>query len=192
MLETLENIDRSLLLAINGCNSPLLDIVFWQISAGWVFFPLWIFLAVYIYKVRKIKFLLTGVVCVAFVILFSDQSSNLMKKTYKRYRPTHNLEIKEKIHVVNNYYGGQFGFFSGHAANNFGAAIFLFLCLNWVKSKYRYALFLWPLLVGYSRAYLGVHYPSDILIGALDGMLWGFVFYKVFDYLIKKWNVETV
>ena len=192
MLESLEYIDRSLLLAINGANSSLLDVIFWQISEGWVLLPLWIFLIWYIVKQKSLKFLLIVLLCSAFVILFCDQSANIVKHSVERYRPTHNLEIKEQIHIVNDYRGGQFGFFSSHAANAMGVAVFLFLVLASIGARQRCFIFLWPLVVGYSRIYLGVHYPSDILMGMLDGLLWGLVFFKVFQYLSKKLNAEAV
>ena len=191
MFESLENIDQSLLLSINGCNSPFTDSFFWAVSAGWIFLPFWIFLSIYIGKRKKVKYLFTAIICLVFTILFCDQSSNLAKKSVERYRPTHNLELKEKIHLVNDYKGGQFGFFSGHSANTFGAATFLFLILKWVNRKRRFLIFLWPVLVGYSRMYLGVHYPSDIFFGAIDGIIIGFIFYKVFTFLLQKFNVEN-
>ncbi len=191
MFETLENIDHSLLLQINSCYSPLADDFFWLVSAGWIFLPLWIFLSIYIVKSKKIKYFLTASLCIAFTILFCDQSSNLVKNTVQRYRPTHNLELKEKVHLVNEYKGGKFGFFSAHSANTFGVAAFLFLCLNWVNKKYRLSIFIWPIIVGYSRIYLGVHYPSDIFFGAIDGILFGIIFYKVFVYLNQKLNAAS-
>lgn len=191
MFETLEHIDKTILLAINGFNSSLLDIIFWHISAGWIFLPLWVFISLYIYRAKPAKYLVTAIICISMLVLFSDQSSNLVKNNYQRYRPTHNLLIKKQIHTVDNYIGGTYGFFSGHAANTFGVATFLVMCLHWAPGKKRYLLFLWPLIVGYSRIYLGVHYPSDIFFGAMNGMVWGFLFYVLFKILIKKWNVET-
>lgn len=186
MFETLENIDRELFFRINGCHSPLADSFFWLVSATWIFTPLWLFLAVYIYKTKNLKFLLTALLCMVLVFAVTDQSSTRVKKAVQRYRPTHNIEIGNQVHTVNDYKGGQFGFFSGHAANSFGSATFLFLMLAWVRPRYRYLIFIWPLLVGYSRIYLGVHYPSDILIGFLDGLFWGYLGYELFRYIFKR------
>lgn len=188
MFDTLKHIDREIFLAINGLHTPLADSFFWLVSEGWIFLPLWLFLSVYIFKIKKLRFLLTGALSIAFVILFSDQSSTLVKKTIQRYRPTHNVEISNQVHVVNDYRGGKFGFFSGHAANTFGVASFLLFMLAWVRPRYRYLIYLWPIVVGYSRIYLGVHYPSDILFGFLDGLLWGYLGYKFFKYLFRKQN----
>ncbi|MBK7668549.1 MAG: phosphatase PAP2 family protein [Sphingobacteriaceae bacterium] len=191
MFETLEHIDRAILLAINGAHHPVLDVFFWHASAEWIFIPFWLLVIWYIHKQRGIKYLGTVLLCVAFIILFCDQSTNIVKHSVKRYRPTHNLEIQDQVHIVNNYRGGQYGFFSGHSSNNTGVAVFLFLVLTQLKCRYRYWIFFFPPIIEYSRMYLGVHYPSDILVGTLDGILFGIIFYKVFQYLSKKWNVEA-
>lgn len=180
MIETLKAIDQSLFLMINGAHAPLADTFFWLISESWVFIPLWIYFAYVIYKQKNTKVLITALLAVALIIVFSDQSSNLIKKTVKRYRPTHHHVIGEKVHIVNDYRGGQYGFFSSHAANAFGVAFFVFLYFRKLGRRNNFLIFLWPLFVGYSRIYLGVHYPGDILFGALDGCLWGFIFYKLF------------
>lgn len=190
MFETLEHIDRTILLAINGAHHPVLDSFFWAASAEYIFIPLWLFVVWYIYTKKGWKYLATSMICIALIILFCDQSTNIVKHSVKRYRPTHNLEIKDKIHVVNDYRGGPYGFFSGHSSNNTGVAVFLFLVLGQLKNRYRYWIFIFPPIIEYSRMYLGVHYPSDILVGTLDGILFGVLLYKFFEYLTIKWKVE--
>lgn len=191
MFEYLEQIDRSILLTINGACHPALDEFFWFVSAEWMFLPVALFLLWYIYKQRSIKYLNLTLLSIALIILFCDQSSTLVKKSVKRYRPTHNLEICDQLHIVHDYRGGQYGFFSGHSSNTTGVAVFLFLLLGQLKAKHRWLIFLWPAVTEYSRMYLGVHYPSDIFFGTLDGLLWGIVFFKLFDYIKKKKNVEV-
>ncbi len=169
-------------------HTPLADDFFWLVSEGWIFIPVFAFIALHIFKIKKIKFLLVSLLFVAFTIVFCDQSSNLVKKSVQRYRPTHNLILKDQVHIVNDHRGGTFGFFSAHSANTMGVAVFLFFCLSWVPKKYRVLIFIWPLLAGYSRVYLGVHYPADVFFGFLDGILWGYVFYKVFERVFLKFN----
>ncbi|MBN2776486.1 MAG: phosphatase PAP2 family protein [Bacteroidales bacterium] len=176
MKDFLENIDHLLLLFFNGLNAPGLDQIMFFISSKWSWLPIVILFVVLIVRKYRGKFwipLLAAIICFA----ITDQASHLTKESVKRYRPTHNLEISEKIHVVNDYKGGQYGFFSGHAANSFGLAL---ITLLFVRNKYyTYILIAWAILVSYSRMYLGVHYPSDILVGAVVGAvvafgLWSF------------------
>src|SRR5690606_4235929 len=118
------------------------------------------------------------IVGIALTIALADQvTSALMKPYFMRLRPTHEPDLARLVHTVNQYKGGKFGFASSHAANTFGVATFLFLAL---KDSYRYTglLFLWAGAVSYTRIYLGVHYPGDILAGALVGAFFGCVTYK--------------
>ena len=175
MIETIENIDHKLLLFFNGLHFDWLDPIMVAISSKWFWLPVVGFFVYFIIKKYKNKFwipLLAAVICFA----ITDQSSHLTKENYKRYRPTHNLELTEKVHVVNDYKGGQYGFFSGHATNSFGLAL---ITLLFVKRKtYTYIIIAWAVLVSYSRIYLGVHFPSDIFIGVLVGLSVAFLVWK--------------
>jgi undecaprenyl-diphosphatase len=192
MFEQLRNIDRNLLLAINSHKSPFLDSLMWQFSSTIPTVTLILVFAYFFYKRFGQK--KTAEFILACVILFActDSTSNLAKHTFKRYRPTHNLEIKNQVKKVNNYEGGKYGFFSGHSATTFGLAMFLFLCAKWLKPKLKLLFFIYPLIVVYSRMYLGVHYPSDIFLGMLDGFFFaGLVFY-IFNKYFFKFNEEKI
>ncbi|MGZ3885513.1 MAG: phosphatase PAP2 family protein [Bacteroidia bacterium] len=189
MVEWLKHIDEVVFFIINELHTPLLDQLMWLVSGGLIFLPLFILIGWQIYKLKKYRYFLTVLLSIIFIIVFCDQSSTLVKRAVQRYRPTHNLVIKERVHVVNDYRGGQFGFFSGHAANTFGVATFLFFVLSWWKR--RYLLFLWPLIVIYSRIYLGVHYPSDVLFGMMDGIIIGSIMYRLFKFAVVKFNYEA-
>jgi undecaprenyl-diphosphatase len=191
MFEYLEQIDRSVLLAINRTCHPVMDEFFWYVSEVWVFFPVFIFLIWFIYKQKGIRYLNIAFLSIALIILFCDQTTNLVKHKVQRYRPTHNLEICNQVHIVHDYRGGQYGFFSGHSSNTTGVAVFLFMLLGQMKAKHRWLIFLWPAVTEYSRMYLGVHYPSDIFTGTLCGIVYGILFYKLFEYLKKKYNAEV-
>ncbi|MEO8762078.1 MAG: phosphatase PAP2 family protein, partial [Bacteroidia bacterium] len=95
--------------------------------------------------------------------------------------PTHNMELKDKIYVVNEYRGGQYGYVSSHATNAFAVAFFIFLLIKSKQKKWmKISLFLWAFIFCYTRIYLGVHYPFDLFSGALLGTLLAFLFYKIF------------
>jgi undecaprenyl-diphosphatase len=186
MLEWLEHIDRIIFLKVNGLHSAFLDAVIPALT----WFPTWIplFLVALYFLYRRYKNRVWIIlVSAALMILCADQSANLFKNTLvKRYRPTHNLQIRGQVHVVDNYRGGQYGFVSGHAANSFALAVFLVFLFRDQKWKLKIWFIVWALLVCYTRIYLGVHYPLDIIGGALLGTLWAFVFYHFFVWADKK------
>jgi undecaprenyl-diphosphatase len=190
MFETLKQLDGQLLLRINSQHTPLLDEVMWFFSKTW---PTVVFVLIFSFFVyRKLTIKKAAEIMLGCAITFAccDLSSTLFKENIKRYRPTHNENIKKKIHLVHGYEGGRYGFFSGHSANTFGIIIFLFLCGGYLKFRFRWLYFLYPLIVVYSRMYFGVHYPSDILGGFLDGLLFGTLVFFIMNKYFLKFNNE--
>jgi undecaprenyl-diphosphatase len=186
MIEWLEDIDRKLFLAINGANSESLDTIMFWVSNKLTWIPFYILLSVFVVLFFKRR---SWIVFIAVVplILLTDQGANMFKNTFaKRYRPCHNLELAGKVHVVGNC-GGTHGFFSSHAANTMGLAVFLGLLFIRHKKWILPALILWAILIAYSRVYCGVHYPADVIAGMLWGTLWGWIaFFIVNRYLSKQ------
>jgi len=187
MFELIENFDKQLFLWLNGMHSPLLDDVMYYVSAMWIFTPFYLFLVWLLVKTLDLKKSIIAILFIGLLIGFADQTSTRVKHSVKRYRPTHNLEIKHQVHTVNDYKGGVYGFFSGHASNSFGIAMYLLLLLQAKRPYIKWWLLAWAGLTSYSRIYLGVHYPSDILLGMLSGIFWGYVVYKLVNYVFKKY-----
>ena len=185
MLEYLDQLDRAVLLYLNGLHSDTMDEVMVFISGKWSWLPLYVFIIGYTaLKYKKKSWIYIGAIFLTFV-LTDVISSQVFKKGIKRFRPSHNVEITEQLHLPDGK-GGKYGFFSSHAANTFGLA--MFLCLLFYKERRVWCLMLfWAFVVSYSRIYLGKHYPLDILCGALFGVLMAiFVKRIIVDYLLKK------
>ena len=180
MDSALESIDKDLLVKINSLNSEFLDRLMWQLSEIYIVLPLGFLLVYFYYRRYQLKNTVSLLLCIGIVIACTDISSNMVKHAVKRARPTHNKELKDKLHLVNGYTGGKYGFFSSHAANTVGVTTFLFLAASWIRKRLRFLFFSIPLLIIYSRMYLGAHYPSDVFIGSIDGIIFGYVVFIIF------------
>lgn len=179
MIDYLNTIDTSLFLSINGWHSPFFDGLMVFVSGKLSWLPLYIFLLYLIIRQYKWKSWLV-LVFIGLLILASDQLSvHAFKNAFQRLRPCYNEELKLLVHTVTGC-GGQFGFVSSHAANSFVLVSFVSLLLHKTYKWLPPALLLWGLLIAYSRVYLGVHYPGDVLGGAVLGVLIGWAFYYTF------------
>ena len=184
MFQTLESIDRKLLLLINGWNSPFFDSVMWFISGKLTWLPLYaVLLWLVIRKAGRNWWI--ALIGIGLTVALADSISvHCFKNVVMRYRPTHNLELEGILHIVNGYHGGWYGFVSSHAANTFGVATFICLILRhkaaWI------GLMAWAALVCYSRMYIGAHYPADIVCGGLLGALCGYAVYRLYQWFCGK------
>lgn len=183
MMEQLIELDRELFLFLNGLHTPWLDPVMVLLSKALFWIPLYIFLLFHIFKVYKNNSwaVLLGI---GLTILLADQiTSSLMKPFFERLRPSQEPSLEGLVHLVSNYRGGPFGFASSHAANTFGTAAFLSLLFKATKPWIVW-LFLWAGVVSYTRIYLGVHYPGDILAGGVIGILSALLSFRLYSKLI--------
>ncbi len=189
MLETLKHIDRYLLLAINSGHTGLLDIAMQSLSGTIIWLPLYAYILYWFYrKYRKnfVWFLLS----IGLLIFLADRSSVLLfKDVFHRLRPCHNPALQDLIHLVHNHCGGRYGFVSSHATNTAALAVFV-LRLAPQDKILRLGLPLFVVLVGYSRVYLGVHYPSDILGGWIWGTALGLGLSFLWKIFLQKRSVE--
>jgi len=153
----------------------MLDPVMFWVSKTLVWLPLFVVILFLVIRTFHWKTIIV-ILSAALLITLSDQLTNLSKNGFQRLRPSQETNLVTKVHTVNHYQGGQYGFYSAHASNTFAIAIFLMVLF---KRKYRcLTVFLlgWAALMSYSRIYLGVHYPGDILAGILIGSLLGLGF----------------
>jgi len=173
MIESLEAFDRQLLLAINGFNSPFFDTFFYALTQTWASIPVFLLAIILLYKKYGLKQTLLSILIVASAIGIADLISvSCFKNVVCRYRPSHNLEIENLLHLVNGYRGGMYGFVSSHAANMFAFSVTTALLVK--KKTWTFFVLMWSLLVCYTRMYLGVHYPADIFVGAILGSTAGY------------------
>jgi undecaprenyl-diphosphatase len=179
MIDHLIELDKQLFLLFNGMHATWLDPVIEVFSKTMASIPLYAFLLYHIYAVYKQR--TWGILLsIGLLILMTDQfASGLMKPFFERLRPSHEPTLEGMVHLVNGYSGGTYGFASSHAANTFGIATFL-SCLLKIEKPWINWLFLWAAFVSYTRVYMGVHYPGDIIVGALIGVVFGWLVFKLY------------
>jgi len=147
------------------------------ISGIWIWIPLYVGLVIYIKHHQPQNWGFVLLFACILVSLTDQISVHLFKEVFLRYRPSHNLVLRSRLHLVNDYAGGLYGFISSHAANTFGIAAYIGLVCRTYQPQLRKWLFAWASLVSLSRIYLGVHYPSDVVVGAIVGILLGFMIF---------------
>ncbi|MFX0558180.1 phosphatase PAP2 family protein [Maribacter sp. CXY002] len=186
MFEELLHLDKELFLYLNGMGNSDWDI-FWQfVSNKFSAIPLYLFLLIVTYQKFGAKRTALLVIAVALLITVSDQLSNFFKYGVARHRPCHDEEVVHVMRLVKSYCGGKYGYFSAHASNSFAIAIYFGGLLRDRVRFIAFLLLVWALLVAYSRIYIGVHFPLDVLTGAAVGALLGWIFLKLFIFADRK------
>ena len=187
MIDFLESVDHTLIQTINGCNSESMDQFMWFFSGPFIVIPIVLLISWTMYKSYSLKesgWILFGIII---TIALADLSSvYLFKELFMRYRPSHHIELSQQLHFYqfdngDLYKGGKYGFVSSHAANYFALLVLVYGLIQkyWMKIL----LVLIILIILYSRVYLGVHYVSDVICGAILGYL---IAKLVLHFLILK------
>lgn len=187
MIDSLINYDIELLIYLNNLGTTTWDGFWLFMTNKYSAIPLYLVLLFLCYRYYGIKKTVLIVLSIALLIAVSDQTSNLFKYGFKRLRPCHDESISHLVRLVKARCGGKYSYFSAHAANSMAIAIYFGMLF---KKHLKYLLtflLLWALIVGYSRVYIGVHFPLDVLTGMLFGSVYGFIFYKLITSLFKKY-----
>lgn len=192
MLDLLKNIDNQILFMINWHHSLFWDVVMWYISSIKIWIPLYVIMMIFILKRFGWKESIKIIICVAVIILFTDQlCSSIIRPVVERLRPSNPANpISSLIITIHGYHGGKYGFPSCHAANTMALAVFYSLVIK--SKKILVAMLVWSVIVSLSRLYLGVHYPSDLLGGWIVGILISFTIYYIYRVFNAKFNVSSI
>lgn len=183
MIEFLNNLDTSVFLAINGPHSPFFDNFMTMFTGRFIWIPMYAMVLWIFFKSCRWQAAIVYLLALIAAICLTDQTcASLIRPLVERLRPS-NLDnpISEVTYIVDNYRGGNYGFPSCHAANSFALAVFL---ATFVKRR-SFTIFIigWALLNSYTRLYIGVHYPGDLLVGALVGSAYGLLCHQTASLL---------
>ena len=180
MIEYLNQLDTQFFLYLNGLHNSFFDFIMFWLSDKDIWFPFYLFIVFVILKHYKKDAFLILLFAVAALVFCDQGASHLIKELVQRLRPSHEPALKGLVHLSEAGTGGLYGFVSSHTANSIGLAVFMGLTLDKSFKILKYVLFIWAILVSYSRIYNVVHYPGDVLGGAILGSLISYGKYKLY------------
>ena len=181
--------DKQAMIFLNNLGSSTFDPFWILVSEKWFWIPLYVIFLYFLYKNFNKKSLFYILLFVALGITASDQIANIFKFGFERLRPCHDPSLEGLLREVKC--GGKFGVYSAHSSNSFFVATYLTILLGKKIKQLPYFLFVWAAIVAYSRVYLGMHFPGDIIVGAIMGILLALFFGTLAKKVIKKSEVTT-
>ncbi|MDR2234225.1 MAG: phosphatase PAP2 family protein [Tannerella sp.] len=184
MLEKVLEYERSVFLWLNGGHNAFWDHFMWLYTGQLIWLPVVLFFVFTLFYKKDWKEALLIILSIALVFTLCDQCSNICKDYFERLRPTHHPAFMEFVKTVNDYRGGNYGFISGHAANSFGFATFSLLLFR--NRWYTISILIWSMMMVYTRIYLGVHFISDIVSGAIAGLIIGYLVFRLYALIRSK------
>ena len=179
MFEYIRNLDREITIFLNNLSHQNLDGIMILISNKYVWIPLYLFLIHWLWKFDKKNFKINLIVSISTVLISDFITSSMMKPYFERLRPCNDSSLEELINVVAGC-GKKFSFASSHASTTFSLASMFFL----ISKKKIKLMFLWSIIIGYSRIYLGVHFFLDVIFGFLVGYLTSNLIYRISKKII--------
>lgn len=185
MIDNLLGLDENIFLSLNSNHSPFWDFFMFTVTGKIIWAGLYLSILYSLWRAYGIKVMLIVLVSSCLVVLFADQiTASMLRPWVARFRPSHpDNPLSEMVHIVNDHRGGAYGFPSSHAANTFGVATLLSLVFR--QWRFTIGIFFWALLNCYSRIYLGLHYPGDLLGGGLIGVIFGLLIYFLMIFFLR-------
>ena len=178
---TLYAADKTLLMVFNGSHCPYVDRLAVTLTCGYMWIPLYIALLLLVINNHKTVVQISLVIGMALlaIVLSEGMADLIVKPLIARLRPIHDILMQDSVQVVNNYRAEGYSFFSAHASNTMAVAVFFSLL---VKDRlFACTLITWALVNCWTRLYLGVHYPSDIIVGVVWGSVSGLFAYTMYN-----------
>lgn len=186
ILNTLNQWDTELFLCLNGAHNSLWDFIMFWASDKIIWIPVYLLFLFLLWRKFREKIWIV-LVFAALLVFLSDQISvHLFKDIFQRLRPCHEDDLMGVVHLIDGKCGGSFGFYSSHASNIWAVAVFVLSVLGNKNILVVIPILVWAMLISYSRIYLGVHYPGDVLAGALAGSFLGCVIARFAKNLLRK------